>query len=176
MDLDVRQFAVEAHAGQMYGNRPYTCHLDEVAGVLREFGYDDPTHQEGAYVHDVPEDTEVTGIGMLQAGISEEVVAVALFCMDEPGHNRKTRKARTFARMEAQLSSYLKNPETYRTVPAGIRVKVGDRISNLRASIRGNQHGLLKMYRREGEAFRNALYHPGICDAMWAEYDRLIAA
>lgn len=174
--LDARQLAAEAHAGQLYGKRPYTDHLDEVAEVLAEFGYADALHQDGAFLHDVPEDTALTGIDLFKAGVADNVVAVALFCTDEPGHNRKERKARTLKRMHALLSLYLKDHEAYTYVPAGVRVKVADRIANVRACLRDGAEGrgLLKMYRREAVAFREALYHPGICDAMWEEYEKLM--
>lgn len=174
--LDVRELAVEAHAGQLYGDRPYAVHLDDVADVLREFGYTDALHQGGAFCHDVVEDTDLTAKALLDAGVPDDVVAVALFCTDEHGPNRKTRKARTYKRMLALLALHLKDKDAYPYVPAGIRVKVADRIANVRACVRQGREGrgLLKMYRREAVPFREAIYHPGICDAMWEEYEKLM--
>ncbi len=174
--IDIRKLAAEAHAGQLYGDRPYTVHLDDVSAVLREFGYTDSVHQDGAYIHDVAEDTETTGKDLMDAGVSDDAVAVMFFCTDESGHNRKTRKARTYTRMHALLSLYLKDKEAYIYVPAGVRVKLADRIANIRTCIRQGHEGrgMLKMYRRETVAFRDALYHPGMADAMWEEYDKLM--
>lgn len=174
--MDVRKLAVEAHAGQLYGDRPYAVHLDDVAAVLREFGYVDAAHQDGAFCHDIVEDTDLTAKSLLDAGVSDEAVAIALFCTDESGPNRKTRKALTMKRVHALLSLHLKDKDAYPYVPAGIRVKVADRIANVRACLRDGAEGrgLLKMYRREAVAFKEALYHPGMADAMWEELDKLM--
>ena len=174
--MDVRKLAVEAHGDQLYGAQPYAVHLDDVAGVLREFGHADAVHQDGAYCHDIVEDTDLTAKDLLDAGVSDDAVAVALFCTDETGPSRKVRKAKTYKRVHALLSLHLKDKDAYPYVPAGIRVKVADRIANIRACIRQGRggRGLLKMYRREADAFKQALYHPSICDGMWAELDKLM--
>jgi len=173
---DVRKFAAEAHAGQLYGILPYAVHLDAVEAVLIDYGYTDAVHRDGAQTHDIVEDTDLTAKDLLDAGIPDEVVAVALFCTDEDGPNRKTRKALTYKRVHALLSLYLKDHDAYPYVPTAIRVKLADRLANVRACVRqgAEGRGLLKMYRREAVAFREALYHPGMADTMWEEYDKLM--
>jgi (p)ppGpp synthase/HD superfamily hydrolase len=172
-----RAFAIAAHGDQTYGKgeqaRPYVAHLDEVAGVLRELAA--PAGDVGlaaAYLHDVVEDTGTTAAGIeaafarFGADVAARLAAIAAFCSDEPGPNRKQRKAATYARMRRDVAA----------APAWIRdavqVKLADRIANLRASHRENP-ALLEMYRRESAAFREALYLTGVCEPMWAEHDRL---
>lgn len=42
------------------------------------------------------------------------------------------------------------------------------------ASCKEGKSGLLEMYRKEQEAFREAVYRPGLCDLMWEEMDGLL--
>jgi len=56
--LDVmraRQFAIEKHDGQMYGNLPYLYHLDMVHQLAEGIGFSE-IHQVVAYLHDTIED------------------------------------------------------------------------------------------------------------------------
>ena len=55
-----REFAIKAHGDQMYGDEPYIVHLDEVAGILHEFGIMETIFTNAyivAYLHDTIEDT-----------------------------------------------------------------------------------------------------------------------
>jgi len=100
--------------------------------------------------------------------VAAQLAGIATFCTDVPGPNRKQRKAATYERMRRDVAAA---PVWIR---AAVRVKLADRIANLRASHRDSL-SLLDMYRRESAAFRAALFVAGICDAMWAEHDRLSA-
>ena len=174
-----RAFAIGAHGDQRYGKGeqapPYVAHLDEVAGVLRELAAaPGGIELAAAYLHDVVEDTDTTAATIetafahFGADVAARLAAIAIarFCTDEPGPNRKQRKAATYARMRRDVAA----------APAwigdAVRVKLADRIANLRASHRDNP-SLLEMYRRESASFREALYVAGLCEPMWAEHDRL---
>ena len=52
---DARDFAREKHEGQMYGDKPYMTHVEDVAS-----GFEDSHLREIAYLHDVVEDSDVT--------------------------------------------------------------------------------------------------------------------
>lgn len=52
---DARDFAREKHEGQMYGDRPYMTHVEDVAS-----GFEDAHLREIAYLHDIVEDSDVT--------------------------------------------------------------------------------------------------------------------
>jgi len=165
----VREIAVRAHGEQKYGDgRPYVVHLDEVEAIVREFGYDDPSTRQAAILHDILEDTNVTAKGLNDLGVSLEVIILVQFCTDEEGHNRKTRKAKTYERWAEE-----KRRDPY-WLPKAIRVKLADRIGNLRSCHRNNLTGLLQMYQKEKDVFKDALHLYGMADAMWAEYDRLV--
>ncbi|MDY6890441.1 MAG: HD domain-containing protein [Pseudomonadota bacterium] len=58
----VRQFALQAHAGQLrrYTSEPYWKHLSEVAGLVATCANSTPRMVALAWLHDVVEDTTVT--------------------------------------------------------------------------------------------------------------------
>jgi (p)ppGpp synthase/HD superfamily hydrolase len=172
-----RAFAIAAHGDQTYGRgaqaRPYVAHLDEVAGVLRELASPaGDVELAAAYLHDVVEDTGTTTAGIeaafarFGADVAARLAAIAGFCTDEPGPNRKQRKAATYARMRGDVAAA---PPWIRSA---VQVKLADRIANLRACHRDNP-SMLEMYRRESASFREALYVAGLCEPLWAEHDRL---
>ena len=153
-NAEVRQIAVTGHEGQEYDNQPYTVHLDDVVGVMAEFGYSNDTLVQLGLLHDIVEDTDMTADRLRELGVDELIVLAVLFLSDEDGHNRKTRKANTYARVVRQ------KVHGGETVRLGIIAKFADRIANLRASHRNNP-GLLKMYRKEADAFRSAYMPTG---------------
>lgn len=186
MDLleKAREFAVRAHGDQRYGNdESYSVHLDEVVGVLREFGYAPGGYEilpedtlVAAYLHDVLEDTKTTAADLVEAGFSTLSIAAVQFATDLPGSCRKEKKRATYAHAIRIISGWETGggrwtADTYLGVHVGVVVKVADRIANLRHS-RGTD--LMRMYLREGETFRLAYYSEDVCEAMWKEYDRLM--
>ena len=174
MSTNPRDFAIEAHGDQKYGDKPYAYHLDDVVAVLHEFGFRDEAHTAAGYLHDVIEDTDVTA-GDIAVLFGEVVAAAVAFCTDEPGPNRKTRKAATYERCERALDG------DERGAVVGSVVKLADRIANLREAHRTGS-SLLSMYRREHVYFACTYYYtpgdggaePWDTSSMWAEYDRLI--
>lgn len=172
---DPRDIAVRAHGDQKYGSRPYADHLDEVVAVLAEYGYEDPDSRAVGYLHDTLEDTSTTPADLRTLGIPLVVVEAVQFCTDEPGPNRRTRKALTYQRYHGQIRLWLgDHREVMPFVPLGIRGKLADRLANLRAASRDGSD-LLSMYRKERDAFRETYHVPGLCDPMWTEYERLLA-
>src|SRR5690606_7510233 len=72
MKTKARTFAIEQHGTQMYGDKPYVCHLDKVAEIVETFM---PTHWSDsekndalvlAYLHDVGEDTKVSAETLIE--------------------------------------------------------------------------------------------------------------
>lgn len=171
--MRARDFAAKAHAGQKYGAEPYTSHLEEVVRILVEFGVTDPTTMVVGYLHDVMEDTD-TLPGTLSEAFGYEVGYPVGLCTDKPGPNRKTRKAATYKAVGDHLVLWNQCPTMFGWVARAITVKVADRIANIRASFR-ERPDLLKMYRKEAATFRTAYYTTGMCDALWAEYDRVMS-
>jgi guanosine-3',5'-bis(diphosphate) 3'-pyrophosphohydrolase len=155
-----RAFAVLAHGEQRYGDQPYSVHLDAVAGTLAPFGEE---AQIVGYLHDVIEDTAVS-VEQLRAEFGERVANLVSLVTDEPGANRRERKARSNAKLAMVTSDD----------SLALIVKAADRLANLRASASGGVDSKLGMYRREHPEFRRAVYRSDLCDDLWREIDAII--
>lgn len=151
------------HAGQKYGNRPYVCHLIDVTGVLAQYGFVlDQEMMAAGWLHDAIEDTPATR-ETIDKLISAAVANLVWGVTDEPGANRKERKAATYPKI--------------RKDPRCVALKLADRIANVRACIQErrvtlNPYGSLDMYREEYPEFRAALWREGEWVDMWEELDR----
>lgn len=156
-----RTMALDAHKDQKYGDEPYSVHLEAVAKLARPYG---EWAEALAWLHDIVEDTHVT-----LDDIQESFALVGRICVglltDEPGENRKARKAATYAKL-AQVED-----TTFEKL--ALIVKACDRLANLRAC-KSDPHGLLKMYRKEHDLFRKSCYRCGLCDDIWEEIDLII--
>lgn len=158
--LSAKSFAALHHVirkCQMYGVLPYTHHLADVEATLRRHG---ETRQEvliAAWLHDVVEDTDVKSRD-IEENFGEEVARLVAAVTSEEGANRRVRNALTYPKIRA-------------TGPDAIRLKLADRISNVR-----NGGGSVKMYFREYGDFRHALYsQTDVLNAgMWTELDGLL--
>lgn len=156
-----RLYAVAAHGDQRYGDRPYSFHLDAVAALAEPYGEEAVVV---AYLHDVAEDTDVT-LANIEAEFGSRVATCVSLLTDEPGANRKERKARTYAKL-AQAKG-----ET----ELALVVKAADRLANVRACIADRKESLWRLYQSEQKAFKQAAFRSGQCDSVWSELDRLLA-
>jgi len=158
--LAARSYADGAHSqtGFSYGDRPYVAHLDEVMGVLVEFGFTDTVLLQAAALHDILEDTPVDK-STLMGVFGNEVAHLVWLVTDEPGQNRRERKRKTYPKIASDLRS--------------VTLKLADRIANFRATKVEGREDLMGMYRREYFLFRKSLYQQGYLEEMWAELDRL---
>jgi (p)ppGpp synthase/HD superfamily hydrolase len=161
-----RFYATVKHAGQLYGgDLPYTHHLAAVTQVMVRFmddlkngdpqlcGWEDDL-LVACWLHDIVEDTG-TKVKEVREMFGERVARLVEAVTDEPGENRKIRKALTY-------------PKT-RNEKYAVLVKLADRIANIEA---GGSLG--NMYKKEYEDFRRALYTKGTGDCMWAHLDKLM--
>jgi (p)ppGpp synthase/HD superfamily hydrolase len=158
---DARAFAVQAHAEQKYGEHPYSYHLDAVALLATPYGAEAIAV---AYLHDTVEDTD-TLLTEVETRFGAKVASCVALLTDEPGANRKERKARTYAKL-AQVHG----PNELALI-----VKVADRLANVRACLQDRKEGLWRVYQSEHPAFRGAAYRNGLCEPLWVELDRLVA-
>lgn len=155
-----RAFAVDMHGAQMYGSHPYSYHLDAVAALLVPYGLQ---AQVVGYLHDVVEDTDAT-IADVQSRFGEHVAACVALLTDEPGANRKERKAKTYAKLAQVNGSH----------ELALIVKAADRLANVRACVSDGNNRLQAMYRSEHAVFRDSAFRPGLCNGLWAELDLLL--
>lgn len=133
-----RDFAIEWHGAQSYGDYPYVKHLDDVARLVSPLGLD---FVRAAYLHDVLEDTDCTW-QRVEEVFGKDVCEAVKALTDPPGATRAERKAGLAERMAGQG-----------IVP--VAVKVADRLANVASSLRTiGKESRLGMYAAEHETFR----------------------
>lgn len=156
-----RAWAVECHGDQRYGEHPYVVHLAAAVAVLGEFGVSDPEIVAATWLHDAVEDTPAT-VEQVASRFGDRVAAMVAAVSDGDGDTRADRKNGTYRRIAA--------------TDGATRVKLADRIANVRACYANGSHKLA-MYRSEYPRFRGALRHDAVdgSDAsMWDELDGLL--
>ena len=159
-----KSFATLHHViknGQMYGNIPYTHHLETVEKILREYGVNEPELLTAAWLHDIVEDTDVKVRDVVE-NFGDEVGRLVFAVTTEKGESRKVKNAITYPKIR---------DAGYKAV----RLKLADRLANTR-----NNGGSLDMYIKEYPGFRHALWSPMGDDEdetnqlMWAELDKIM--
>ena len=117
-----------------------------------------------AYLHDTAEDTAVT-ITEIESRFGSKVAACVALLTDEPGANRKERKAKTYAKLAG-----VSGPNEI-----ALLVKAADRLANVRACVKDQNESLWLLYQSEQTTFRAAAYRAGLCDPLWSELETLLA-
>lgn len=125
--------------GQLYGNLPYTHHLERVHATLVAFSEQRPAMHVAAWLHDIVEDTDVK-LRDIEENFGEEVARLVAAVTSEEGPNRKVRNALTYPKIRSAGSD-------------AVKLKLADRMSNVT-----NGGGSVKMYAREHGEFRYALF------------------
>lgn len=155
-----KHFATLEHVtkrGQLYGVLPYTHHLERVDNVLIRFGHEEDMElRVGAWLHDVMEDCGIKR-KLIEEVFGENVADLVWRVTNEPGENRKVRGMLTYPKIrESERATVL---------------KLADRIANVE-----NGGTLVKMYLKEYEDFRRAIYTPNVAEAMWSHLNQLLLA
>ena len=119
IEQKARAFALHAHGGQTYGALPYEFHLRSVVenigtGVALEV-------RAAGWLHDVVEDTSVT-LHDIREAFGGRIARIVDVCTDGDGATREERKVEVYKKLGVA-------PWYAR------RVKIADRLSNMRASI-----------------------------------------
>jgi len=153
-------YAIKAHGDQLYGDKPYSVHLEHVVTILRNYG---ETAQVIGYLHDVVEDTNIT-IEDIEDEFGVFVADCVSILTDETGDNRKERKTKTYAKM-SKVSGDLE---------LALVVKAADRLANLQASSSGDNVRLLNMYKQEHEIFKSSVQREGLASDVWKKIEQLV--
>lgn len=160
MKQQARSFAIAAHAEQRYGDHPYAVHLDAVAELAAPYGEEAVVV---AYLHDTAEDTTAT-IAEIESKFGPKIAACVALLTDEPGANRKERKAKTYAKLAG-----VQGPNELALI-----VKAADRLANVRACVNDRKQSLWQLYRSEQATFKSSAYRNGLCDPLWTELELLL--
>lgn len=130
MTNKVRDFAIKWHGNQMYGDKPYVYHLDQVAAqLLRRYG-GDSLEVTTSYCHDLLEDTacEWEDLGYAFGW----TVADAVICMTK-------QKGEAY---DDYISRVMSNQ-------LSLIVKIADTKANLRQSIVDNDKNRIVKYAKQ---------------------------
>lgn len=117
--------AYKYHEGQMYGDKPYTYHLESVANKVMELYPNDSYLEElivVAWLHDILEDTDCS-IWDLGQDIGILAGSAVLFISKQEGFTRK------------EYLNVLKNNKGSEAGEIAYKVKVADALCNLEESI-----------------------------------------
>lgn len=158
-----RYQARKFHADQTYGQHPYTYHLAETARVLFYIGGSGCAHLTAAcHLHDILEDTPCTVRDLRQMGMTDRVIEIVQAFTDEPGKNRKERKAKTYPKI-AKLED-------------AVIVKLCDRIANVTFSFK-EVVSLHKIHREKAEDMLSlyAKEHKEFCEKLLTNQEHVSA-
>lgn len=147
-----RDFGIQHHAGQRYGQLPYVVHLDAVVAHLKSVGANQQLQVAG-YLHDILEDTSVTASTL--TGIFGEQVCSLVWAVTGEGNTRAAKVAQTVAKLQA--------------LPDARLLKLADRLANVEACVRGSNRSLLARYRAEQPS-----YHELFMSTKSPLYDKLL--
>jgi (p)ppGpp synthase/HD superfamily hydrolase len=140
----------------MWGDQPYIDHLDEVAELLASRG-SEVWEIVAAYLHDIIEDPKCPELEILArfgCKVLHWVLMVTGF-----GANRKERQLDIVSKL-------------LRDTTRAARLKLADRLSNVRKCVRDGNLKFLKMYRKDAELYGELF---AAADAEWAaELNRLL--
>lgn len=139
---EARKYAKDAHANQMYGEKSYLFHLDQVYKVLSGF-IDDSDLHISAYLHDIIEDTHVSKCD-LKTIFGDKVADIVWAVSDGKGSSRRERKAVAYKKIQSLGDD-------------AIAIKLADRIANVSNS-RAYNARMYSMYKREQDGFKSALF------------------
>jgi hypothetical protein len=139
-----KAFATNVHAGQMYGARPLTYHLEQVENVLIRFDYCSFGMRAAAWLHDTIAECNVTA-----------------------EHIR-----REFPGFVGVLVSSMTCPSSKERAANAVVLNLADRIADVEEAILTGDNRL-SMSEKESSELRDALYESGHADAIWAHLDTL---
>lgn len=174
---EARELAQEAHADHVRkaGGIPYFWHLDSVARLLAQHGYDDEITLAAAYLHDLLEDRPAFADRM-RASMPPEVIDTVR-ALSEVKHDEGGRPRDKRARFEGYVRGLSAGTEVARRA---IPISCADKIDNARSLVSAERDGhslFMRLSTRPGEhegqlrALR-AVYAPVVSATLLAEFDR----
>ena len=171
-----RELARVAHAAHVRkaGNVPYFTHLDGVASILAEHGYDDDTSLAAAYLHDLLEDRPSFAARMRDEMPPEVVSTVE--ALTEKKKSLAGNKLSKRERFEGYVEGLSQETDAVRRA---IPISCADKIHNTRSLVRDEAEGhqlLMQLSTRPGEheaqlATLRAIYAPHVSTSLLESFD-----
>jgi len=161
---DAREFAIQEHGNQLYGSEPYSHHLERVHAFIVAAGGDED-EEVAAWLHDLHEDRGIA-LEVLAARFGERP-AKLVWSVSGEGVNRRDKQSSIVDKLS--------------TFPAGVTLKLADRLTNEKNALSERKFKLMKMYRAERPLYA-PIFKQGnpTLYALWREleiqYEKLPAA
>jgi (p)ppGpp synthase/HD superfamily hydrolase len=176
-----KDLSFRLHNGQFYDqnkNIPYEFHINQVVDLVSNYGF---IAEMIAYLHDTIEDTKITehslesklvvlmyelNIDILSPyikSISRKIAHAVYLLSDEDGENRKERKIKTNYKLLTISDDFL----------VVLIVKISDRIANMQYSYDNDNEPKMKMYFKEFEEFRKAVYRNNLPSILLYKLDKI---
>lgn len=152
-----KEFALEKHGDQMYGDHPYSLHLREVVGAIYIFRPGPYMYEHAAisWLHDVLEDTDATEEEMYKMfGGSITDAVIALTNDGEPFHKYLAKIKHNRSAVVVKMCDRLANMDNLRTKPYD-----------------GQMAKLVNKYVDQYPEFKAALYS-SVDSGFWKHVDR----
>ncbi len=128
---------------QRYGKFPYGFHLRGVRDIAMYYRFDSIDAQMLCLGHDLDEDTSVSHQDKLRAGASHMCIRYIWCLTDEPGANRRERKAKTYWKIRLYVFT--------------IASKLADRMRNLVQGFIEGDTWSFDLYLGEMEGFEKGI-------------------
>lgn len=148
------------HCDKSYDEFDYIKHCEDVIAVLKEFGTDDEDMIVSAYLHDTVEDTQMK-LGLIRKYFGMNVYNLVYAVTNELGENRTQRNLKTYTKLRENQDA--------------VRLKLADRIANVRHAIHKRNRGIMQMYKLEYSGFKTFLNDNEHNQDMWMELDKIIS-
>jgi (p)ppGpp synthase/HD superfamily hydrolase len=146
------------HQNQTYGVFPMMYHITDVVDIAKSHGFGGDILVACA-LHDAVEDSNLT-ISEIEKYFGSFVADIVWRVTDETKRNRKETKEATYLKLKGHKFA--------------IAVKLCDRIANTRFSMEYKNKSMYKMYKKEYESFREALYDQSMdLGELWLELKKL---
>ncbi len=146
--MDFRDFAIHHHADQLYGDKPYAYHLDDVHGILLSYKSScDPSLlillEYFSYGHDLIEDTKATKEIITEK--TNDLIAYSIDLISDPiAPVRSERKKLAYANF-----SDCKDDDVKTIAATG---KIADRTANTLQSITDYKNAICKQDRKRASS------------------------
>lgn len=139
--MKAKRYAFEAHKGDLYGDYPYTKHLNDVYNVLVATGVDDNLILMVAWMHDIIEDTHLRYEDIFE-DFGKRTADLVYLVTDKRGKTRSERHQATYPLIADG--------------PRATTIKVADRLANIMNS-QHDKEKMFFMYEKEHPYFKETL-------------------
>lgn len=156
-----RDFAIEWHGNQRYGDWPYVYHLDRVVELMRDLTNANEMALGVGYLHDVLEDTTVS-TGLIRSEFGDQMLRYVQALTDPKEGTRAEKKLHMYRQWK------MVDPEDWQYI---LIPKAADRLANMLECRSAQNRNKARMYLYEFCDFQRAVWRPRLCPIIWYQLE-----